>query len=355
MRTFNFKGVISLLAFLGLAGFSCYWTAESLFIWQPSLTIVGAWFIAIAFYLMASICFTLMFRALDRNRYFGNKLMGRTPQFILCLIGFLVFWSVSLATNTHTLLYRASIKGVITADLTRTQGYLQGLQDNNVEIKRIETKFNNKESAVNGMIQRMIFEIDNPSALGIGSRFNTILAELNAELGTTIQKVANVGTTRSEWLNAIDYYMEQADKQLELYRADCEKDIQEVERMMNSEELGRLIGNNRIALDDISRMDGVNNDIIQAALDDLDQEYSYIKTNSQYIEFKDGDKERYAREGAIPEAREMLAIDKVWKDYLTTDKYDGHGFTWWIFVAILVDISGFIFFNMAVNSFSNKD
>ena len=42
MKTLNFKRIISIVAFVALAGFSCFWTAESLFIWQPSITIVGA-------------------------------------------------------------------------------------------------------------------------------------------------------------------------------------------------------------------------------------------------------------------------------------------------------------------------
>ena len=51
MKTLNFKRIISIVAFVALAGFSCFWTAESLFIWQPSITIVGAWLIAVVFYL----------------------------------------------------------------------------------------------------------------------------------------------------------------------------------------------------------------------------------------------------------------------------------------------------------------
>lgn len=49
MKTLNFKRIISIIAFVALAGFSCFWTAESLFIWQPSITIVGAWLIAVVF------------------------------------------------------------------------------------------------------------------------------------------------------------------------------------------------------------------------------------------------------------------------------------------------------------------
>ena len=267
---------------------------------------------------------------------------------------------VSLPTNTHTLLYRASIKNAITADLNRTQGYLQGLKDNNVEIKKIDQKYKSKNEAVDAIIIRLVAEIDNPSAIGIGHRFETILVELDRTLSVDannpvkIQRVANVGSTRTQWLAAINYYQQQAYDQLKLYRSACDKEINEIKSTMGSKELDNLIKNNKIALSDINKMNGVNNDIVQAAIGDLVNSYAYIKANAQYINFKEGDKDRYTREGAMPEAKEMLSVPDVWRDYLTTDKYNGHGFVWWILIALLVDLAGFIFYNISFNSKNNN-
>lgn len=361
MRKLNFKKIISILAFIALAGFSCFWTAESLFIWQPSITLAGAWLLAAVFYVIASVCFTKVMKGLDKNEDFYGKLGGRGGQLLLGLLGLIVFWLViSLPTNTHTLLYRSSIKSIITADLNRTNGYLQGLKDNNVEIKKINDRYNSKKEAVDALILRLIAEIDNPSAIGIGHRFETILVELDRTLfegnegSKKIQRVANVGKTRSQWLTAINYYQSQAFDQLKLYRSYCDKEIDEVKRMMGSKELERLIKNHKIALSDVSKMSTVNNKIIAAADDDLVQGYSYIKANSQYIVFKDNDKVRYTRVGAMPEAMEMLSVPDVWKDFITTNKYAGHGFIWWVFIALLVDLAGFIFFNFAFGSKNNN-
>lgn len=362
MKTLNFKRIISIVAFVALAGFSCFWTAESLFIWQPSITIVGAWLIAVVFYILASICFSRFIKGFERFGDFGQGLFAsRGGHLFFGLVGLLIFWlMVSLPTNTHTLLYRASIKEIIKSDLTRTQGYLQGLKDNNVEVKKIEDRYKSKKDAVDAIILRMVAEIDNPSAIGIGHRFETILVELDRTLfegdkgNKKIQRVANVGTTRSQWLTAINYYQSQAYEQLKLYRAKCDKEIEEVKQMMGSKTLGGLIKNCEIALSDVNKMDGVNNDIIKAASDDLANGYSFIKANSQYIVFKDNDKERYTRDGAMPEAKEMLSVPDVWKDYLTTDKYSGHGFIWWVFIALLVDLAGFVFFNFAFAKDNNN-
>lgn len=358
MKRLDLKRVLSIVAFLALAAFSCYWTAESLYIWQPSITIIGAWLIAVVFYVVASLCFSLFLNSLDKNAYFPSNqgvFKSRGGKFALGIVGLIAFWFVfSMPTNTHTLLYRSSIKNVITTDLTRTQGYLQGLKDNNVKIKEIEARYNTKKNNVDALILRMIAEIDNPSAIGIGERFNTILAELEQELGTTIQRNKNIGTTRTQWLTTINYYQSQAYEQLTNYKAKCDNEIEEIRRMMGSKELEQLIANCRIALSDINNMDGVNNKVIKAATNDLTNAYSFIKTNSQYIEFKDNDKDIYTRDGAMPEAKAMLSVPDVWKDFLTTDKYKGHGFIWWVFIAILVDLAAFIFFNMAFGKKQNN-
>lgn len=356
MRTLNVKKIVCILAFIGLAGFSCFWTAESLFIWQPSITIWGAWLIAVVFYIIASICFSRFIKGFEKYGDFGQGLFAsRGGHLFFGLVGLLIFWlMVSLPTNTHTLLYRASIKEIIKSDLTRTQGYLQGLKDNNVEISKIENKYKSKKDAVDAHVLRLIAEIDHPGYEGISHRFEKILVELETELGAKIQRVASVGTTRSQWLTAINYYQSQAYEQLKLYRAKCDKEIEEIKRMMGSKTLDGLIKNCEIALSDVNKMDGVDNGIIKAATDDLANGYSFIKANSQYIAFKDNDKERYTRDGAMPEAKEMLSVPDVWKDFLTTDKYNGHGFIWWVFIALLVDLAGFTFFNLAFNKDNNN-
>lgn len=355
MKKLDFKRILCGLFFLALAGFSCFWTAESLFIWQPSLTRPGAWLIAIAFYVVASLCFSKMLTAFDKHAVFYGKFGGRGGQLTIGLLGVIIFWlMVSLPTNTHTLLYRASIRPIITTDLNRTMGYLKDLKDNNIEIKKINDKYNAKKEAVDALILRLIAEIDNPSAVGIGHRFETVLVELDRTLfdGQTgnrkIQRVANVGSTRTQWLTAINYYQKQAQEQLVNYRSICDKEIEQIRRTMNSEQLNNLIQNQQIALTDIENMHDVNYDIISAAEKDLEMSYAFIKANSKYIVLKPEDVDRYTREGVLPETEEMKSVPDVWKDYLTTNKYDGHGFIWWVIVALLVDLSAFVFFDKLI-------
>ncbi len=105
--------------------------------------------------------------------------------------------------------------------------------------------------------------------------------------------------------------------------------------------------NFNLALNDVNKMDGVNDAVISAANEDLTNAYSFIKDHSQYVKFVDNDKNIYTRKNAMPKSKEMKSATKVWKDFFTTDKYDGYGFVWWMFIALLVDLAGFIFFNIA--------
>ena len=120
---------------------------------------------------------------------------------------------------------------------------------------------------------------------------------------------------------------------------------------MNSEKLSALIDRDQIAMSEIDSMSGVNNSTINSAIEDLINDYAYIKTYSEYITFKnDEDKDLYTRDGAMPEAKAMLSVPDVWRDFLTTDKYRGHGFIWWVLLALLVDLAAFIFFDIAAKN-----
>ena len=114
MNKINYSRIIALLAFIALAGFSCFWTAESLFIWQPSITIYGAWMLAIVFYIVASICFGKILKAFDKNEDFYGKIGGRLGSLVIGFLGLTLFWGISFATNTHTLLWVLLRSSVIT-------------------------------------------------------------------------------------------------------------------------------------------------------------------------------------------------------------------------------------------------
>lgn len=354
MRSLNYTKLISIIAFVSLAGFSCFWTAESLYIWFPNLTLFGSWLVAVVFYIVASICFTLLLKSLDRQVSFYGRLGGRNGAMLLGFFGLLIFWlCVSLPTNTHTLLYRGSIKNVLENDLARTQGYLDELKHNNTAIEKVNLKYSIKEKKVNSIIDRMRYEVVRPSAEGIGPRFNSLVIELNAALSEDTGIKVNIQeqptqNTESGWVKVIEYYQSQAYSQLQLYRKACDEDIKKIQAAMDSKKLEDYMTDTEKALKNVKNMNGINDRVIDDAVKVLNTDYGYIKAHSQYITFKDKDKELYTRPVPVAEAQVMRSVPEVWKDYFTERKYSfDNGFIWWVLIALLVDISAFVFFNIA--------
>jgi len=50
--------------------------------------------------------------------------------------------------------------------------------------------------------------------------------------------------------------------------------------------------------------------------------------------------------GGVSRTKKMLSVIDVWKDFFA-GKYAGRGFVFWIVISALVDIAGFIFFDLA--------
>jgi hypothetical protein len=69
----------------------------------------------------------------------------------------------------------------------------------------------------------------------------------------------------------------------------------------------------------------------------------FDKTYPNLTKIAKEDKEVYK---GVSKTTKMLSVIDVWKDFFA-GKYAGRGFTFWIVIACLVDIAGFIFFDIA--------
>ena len=89
--------------------------------------------------------------------------------------------------------------------------------------------------------------------------------------------------------------------------------------------------------------------VLQSTVDILVNAFSIISDFSDYLVDKNNEMEKnqLRTEFKLPKIRRMLSVIDVWKDYLTTDRFNGRGFVFWIILGALVDIAGFIFFDIA--------
>ena len=77
--------------------------------------------------------------------------------------------------------------------------------------------------------------------------------------------------------------------------------------------------------------------------------YTVIKNYGQFIKFNKDEEKIYVPEkgnNIATKTSRILNVIEVWQDYFK-GKYKGMGFFYWILIAALVDIAGFIFFDIA--------
>lgn len=356
------------LAFLALAFFSCNWTANSFYVWQPDMTLPGAWFLAIVFYVIASICFSLIWKAYRGNNVsFRSKIMSRGTTLLMCIVGFLVFCMFSLLTNTHYLIYKSEIKKVATDELNSAKYYLNDIAEGGCERcrQRVQTKAADFKNCIDNALSRLLNELSNPGNEGAGPRFTMILdeTELNlkkilreldpdADPGFIIIQKINHGATWKQWKLAYENYKNQFESmKTQLDAIVVPAALQKCQKL-NDDSYNDLIADIDVRLSDMSSktvgykiMEIVNNDLLQG--------YSVIAEHANLLSFKDNDKEKYTETNAQPKTIKLAQVPTVWSDYLS-GKYNGHGFLWRILLSILVDLSTFIFFNIAFNHKNNN-
>jgi hypothetical protein len=69
----------------------------------------------------------------------------------------------------------------------------------------------------------------------------------------------------------------------------------------------------------------------------------FDKTHPDKIKLAKEDKKAFS---GVSKTEKMRSVIEVWKDFFA-GKYAGRGFVFWIIIAALVDIAGFIFFDIA--------
>lgn len=346
-----------MLIFLALAGWSCYWTAISFFRWNPSITIFGAWLLAGVIYLLASLAFAQLLNTLDKHKpFYGTP--GRTGWFVISLVVFVTAWLVlSLPTNTHTLLYNVAVKNELLTDLQRTQGYLNDLQNNNRAILQIAQDYQDIEDRAKRKLTDMNNEMQRYDNPGIAEHFNAHLSELENILTIDPSHPVEFPRIKVGWNDkhgcqrAYDQYKNATHSYLSIIQNSAVEEAQRVLELIGTQDLQDKTEKINTSLEEIRAMDAVDDNLIANAEKALDAAYPLIKTNAQYIDFRDNDALIYTGIETIPTAKALHNVPGVWTDFFTTDKYSNYGIIWWVLIALIVDLAGFVFFKFA---FSKK-
>lgn len=342
----KFLRLLFLIAFLALAGVSCWATAESLHMLLDTWPIVFCWIVTVAFFIIASLGTKLIADSLNQNVYVEK----RGAKLIAGIFITLVFWLVcSMPTNTHTFFYLNVANGIAKEDIQTTSGYLNQLvNDTQIEVKIIEkqTELDNK---IKAKLTDLETEIKNDANPGFGPNAKDILRQFADLLDVaTVEPISYKSTSIQQREKLVDMYrkkiyaLEETRKEAirtsmtaankEEYQKKARTDVKNLEFIANE------MNNNPSALNDVTFAHEVDNRLLSG--------YATIKTYNDFISFQsEDDKARYIAEHPITKLKRLMSVFDVWYDVFA-GKYSGHGFIFWIIISVLVDIAAFIFFDL---------
>ncbi|MBK7094453.1 MAG: hypothetical protein IPH57_05105 [Saprospiraceae bacterium] len=348
----KFLKVFSMLAFIAFMFISCWATVESLHMLLPTWPIPIFWIATIGFFVLASIGSKLIVTSFNQNirvDYRGWQLIGGTIMLV-------VFWILfSLPTNTHTFFYKSVINDVLVRDLTETKSKLQNLENEGDAKKIIDQEKADFRHKINAMFSKFAAEINNPGNLGWADKAEAVIIEIEAELGK-IQRLrlrANTHSGRQELIVAMG---NQIDKMVESKIENVyNQRITNVNNALDKPQIKKLIAEIQSVQNKLQAMPNKNGEPSEKTGIVLSQSYKIIdnysdvlinefdKTHSDKLKLAKEDKKAFS---GVSRTEKMHSVIEVWKDFFN-GKYTGRGFIFWILIAALVDIAGFIFFGIA--------
>lgn len=370
MNNNNFLRIFSIIAFIAFMLVSCWATVESLYMSDPFKGSINSkipyWVVTIGLFFISSLGATLVansFNSRIRIENRGGKLIG---GILLLLIFWLLF---SMPTNTHTFFYSNKGEGLIQEDLRRTTMYLQQLSQEQVEqtILKVQSE---TDAKIRSAYQAFIKEYNSKANPGYGpyaiknlNILNKLLAEYNVEglreknanhNDAKVRKkvIADYDTEIENYINLANEYIKQnilAEKGIVKKNAD-----EVLDKLKKDESLMELYKDH-----DTTMAIGKMRNIVK----DVQDGYKVIANHPEQVRFANNyDKQLYSgqtnEKGEVLKGSDGKVVAKecesarlfnafsVWQDYFN-GKFKGMGFFYWIMLAMLVDIGGFIFFTIA--------
>lgn len=344
----KFKVIGCGIAFLILAGISCWATEKSFHMllpagWPEALV----WLITIAFFIVASIGTKLIADSLTIPGYVKNrkaKLWGGTLLVIF-------FWLImSMPTNTHTFFYNDKIGSVVSDDIKTTNKYLQQIVDLGTsstpvldeEGKRLKDIVEEQRTHIVAQFNGQ----EPPYKKGNGPKIGEHLRIINKTLNSSIQQDTRYFSQDPSILYG---YQVEINKAL----ADALKTHRVSQQSAKSaqDQIDSLIALNGLIQNHMASR-GLSEEEIRKCEKELNDGYGIIYANMQFVQFdkNTNDKEVYTKENGETRTKRMSSVIEVFADFLH-GKYPG-SFWFYVILSILVDIAAFIFFDIA---FANKD
>lgn len=345
MEQKNYFKLFCAIAFVAFAAVSCWATVESLHLLlsakDKGIPVIFVWIVTVGFYFIASLGSKMIVDSLNSNVYTEN------PGLKLCggIFIMIIFWLLmSMPTNTHTFFYKDNIKEVAIRDLVKTDDYLRMLETDEFAIATIEHDWAVYENEVWGVYEEIRNEVANPSRPGMAEYVENLMLKLDGKLEVKVGRVKPRTNNVKGWNEVLEIYRRSIETILE------KKKQEYISRFIvitpeTKKKIKTFRKNISKVLKDIHNMKEINDEVMVNASTALTDSYSLINEYSNHVEFKDDDKQVYAGNKQSKTER-MLDVWAIWMDFFKGKIAQGK-FVFWMIISILIDVAGFIFFDIA--------
>lgn len=340
----KFRVIGSLIAFLILAGISCWATEKSLHMLLPAgWPEILVWGITIAFFVVASIGTKLIADSLMSNEFVENR-KGKLWGGIFLVI---FFWLImSMPTNTHTFFYNDKIGSTISKDIETTNKYLQQVVDMGTSSTVVlDEEGKRMKDAVEEQRRHIVAQFNGdeaPYKRGNGKKIGEHLEIINKTLNSSIQQDPRYNSQDPTILNGYQVEINKALSHALRTHTISEQSVQAAKKQKK-----RLAALNDSIQDHIASTSLTEAEIRQCEKE-LKDGYNIVSTNKTFVQFdkNSDDEEVYTKENAETRTKRMSSvIDVFFVDFLK-GKYPG-SFWYYVILSILVDVAAFIFFDIA--------
>lgn len=357
-----FLKIFSYVAFAAFLFISCWATVASLHMLLPTWPLPVFWIATIGIFVLASMGSKLVVDSFDQFNFVPNKGWRLIGGVVMLLLFWVLF---SLPTNTHTFFYKSVVKEVMQGELVFVKDKLGELQNGGEATKMVELEKAELTTKVNAAFDKVHSEIMDINNSGYGQRAKEAIRNLANILGNGVEfqepKFVNShqgrlncsDNLRKQKDNYLAIKLAEKDKKLETLfsikkiQAEIAKNIQDINKIQNA----LLVdGDNFINPDnkEFKTAKGVLTNslaLIQNYSDGFIKHYptasSILGSDYQQVQGKN-----VIKQDIVSKTQKLESVIEVWSDFFK-GKYAGRGFVFWIIIAALVDIAGFIFFDFA--------
>lgn len=340
----KFRVIGCILAFIILAGISCWATEKSLHLLLPAgWPEVLVWGITISFFVVASIGTKMIADSLFSSDFIDNR-KGKLWGGIFLVV---FFWLImSMPTNTHTFFYNDKIGSTISKDIKTTNKYLQQIVDMGTSSTKVLDEDGKKmKDAVEEQRRHIVAQFNGdepPFKCGNGKKIGEHLEIINKTLNSSIQQNPEYNSKNPAILNNYQIEINKA-----LSHALRTHTISDQSVQAARTQIKRLSALNDSIQDHVASASLEEAEIRQCEKE-LKDGYNIISNNKKFVQFDKNseDKEVYTKENGETRTKRIASvIDVFFVDFLK-GKYPG---TFWycVILSILVDIAAFIFFDIA--------